>query len=676
MAVFGDLFRKYLDHGLHCIPIGDDKNPIVSGFDVWSDVGIDEKTADNLEKNYSHLPRIGLLMGKASGLIAFDFDYEYHDKKSKISKKDFELDKAHVEREILRLLPQTPAIKVGKKGWTRFYKWTAEWGESSNYQCDRNGIRLFDFIAWHKQTVIPPSLHSTVDGEATYYKWIGAEISSCLDDIPELDRSIVETIQYKFSQKRKGEERHDKLFDFIVLQLRLGVDPDVVAKKLVEHDKKIHGAKTYLDDKKYNRRLSSEAYARKWIERCLKYAKDNNEALSSPVISDNKLINNRDYFFELFPVILGEHRVDLLSKKFMRSKIITSPNGKTKRHWSPIMNNIASIRSDCHAHGFSRSYTEDHLSAYKDSLKPELLIDIKEWDNIDRIDTILRFAPARNLVLNGASNDDYEKQHAMYLDIVKDISGGTFRRVFDSNEQNLCTIFRGGQGIGKNTFIAKVWGEPFDDYFSEINIYQDQQKNYDAVKGKIICVIGEFDQTNKAALSFVKELITNASSTYRSAYAHESETHTFHHTLFSASNFDNVLKDTSGNRRYAIFDLDFINYEYTEHCDKEQLLAQFYHLYKTNYRMSDASKEWLKAFNASETPDDPITGAIDLYKAKVKLQFGKRTDRFLDNVDVIEILSSVSRATGVKDQWIRQTLKRVGLSVKTKTGVKFLNIAE
>jgi hypothetical protein len=675
MGVFGDIFSLYRDYGLHCVPVGDNKNPIEPGFADWADNGIDDATANRIEAQYHYCDRIGLLMGKASGLICFDFDYEYDEKKSTISKSKFDDDRVVVETEILKLLPPTPAIKVGRKGWTRFYKWSYQWDEHSNYQPNRSGVRLFDLISWHKQTVIPPSLYGfdKKTNSIINYKWIGKPIHECLDDIPELDRTIVNTIQYNFGQKIKGEERHDKLFNYILLQLRLGIDPNELAKKLVIYDKKINN-KTYLDDPKYNKHMSAEAYAAKWIARCTQYVKENGENISSPVISDKKLINNRDYFFELFPVLLGEHKIDLLSNKFLKSHEIKSPNGKISKKWTPVFNDIGSLRSDCHASGFNKTYTEDHLCAYAKTIEPSLLIDIKEWDGIDRLDKICRIVPARNIIPLGITEELYEQKHLIYVDIVKDISAGIFRRVYDSQEQNLTTILRGGQGVGKNTLIQKVWSDPFGYYSAEINVSPDQQKNYDAVDGRIVCVIGEFDQASKVAVSFIKELITNASATYRKAYARESDKYEFHHTIFTASNFPNVFKDHTGNRRYVIFDMDYINMEYQDHCDSDQLLAQFYHLYKNNYRMSDEAKAWIKHYNATETPDDPSEIALDIYRNLMAVRFKGTSSRYLGNAEVAQVITETARLSGVKDQWIRQEIRRRGLSKRDDTGMKYLNV--
>jgi hypothetical protein len=121
--------------------------------------------------------------------------------------------------------------------------------------------------------------------------------------------------------------------------------------------------------------------------------------------------------------------------------------------------------------------------------------------------------------------------------------------------------------------------------------------------------------------------------------------------------------------------MDYINIEYLEYCDQDQLLAQFYSLYRNNYRMSEASKIWIKKFNESETPDDPAFIALDIYKNKILQTYKGLPRKHLTNNEVANIISEVSRLTGVKDQWIRQEIRRAGLSERTKTGMTYLNIS-
>jgi predicted P-loop ATPase len=262
----------------------------------------------------------------------------------------------------------------------------------------------------------------------------------------------------------------------------------------------------------------------------------------------------------------------------------------------------------------------------------------------------------------------------MYADIMKDVAAGIFRRTFDSMEQNLFTIIRGGQGVGKNTFIEKVFGQPFSYYSAEVNVGIDMAKNYDAVEGKLVCIIGEFDQTQKVQISFLKELITNASFTARRAYERASDRYELKQTFFSGSNFDEVLKDPSGARRFLILDMPFINYEYTEHCDNEQLVAQFFHLYKSGHRMKEESKAWIMNFNRGETPENPIELALESYVDRIRKKFHMSAQDWLSNTEVEEIIHDACKLHNVPPIRFRQMLNRRKLS-KRSNGIWYCNVA-
>jgi hypothetical protein len=364
----------------------------------------------------------------------------------------------------------------------------------------------------------------------------------------------------------------------------------------------------------------------------------------------------------------------------MRFTEVKTAYGTTVKRWSPVLNDLAQFRSDVMEIGLKREFVEDHLIRYRDSLAPSFVMDIPEWDGIDRVDKICRLVPAVNIVPTlgekeaelGRTN---EEGHAIYVDIVKDIASGIFRRAFDSMEQNLFTIIRGPQGVGKNTLIEKLYGQPFSYYSAEVNVGIDMAKNYDAVEGRLVCIIGEFDQTQKVQISFLKELITNASFTARRAYERAADRYELKQTFFSACNFDNVLKDSSGNRRFVIFDMPNINYEYADHCDSGQLLAQYFALYKSGHRMSPASKKWIADFNLGETPEDPIEIAFESYVARIKRSFGGSIEEWLSNEQVGEIIKDVCLDNMVPATRFRQTLTRRKLS-KRSNGTKYFNLSK
>lgn len=676
MGVFSDYVIKYSELGLSCIPCKNDKKaPVFPGWQKYCDTLPSDDEIVSWSKQYDYIEKIGLCLGRASGVVAFDFDYAFDQTKTTKSADEFEKDQKMVERQILQMLPQTPCVKRGEKGWTRFYKWTPHLDENSNIFCDRNGVRLFDFLSWHKQTIIPPSIHSVNKdtGHLIRYVWIGASIEESFDDLPTIDLSIIEDIKATFCNKNnleKSNGRHGELLPFLILTLKIQKDINVVAKMLVEKDKSLHKDNPYLSDKKHHSSEDAIKNATNWALRVSRWMSDKTFTNEVSKLSG---IDQKTYF-EFFKQVLPEHKVEKLSEAFLMKVSTEDSSGAISERWRPVENYIKSIRSDAVEVGLSRTYVEDHLSRYKDTLKPDFLFKIEKWDGIDRLEKIARLCPARNYV-NSTDPDEYEHQISCYTSMLKHTAAGILRRAYDSEEQNESPVLRGPQGVGKNHFIINVYGKPFTQhYWSEITVTQDQQKNYDAVDGKLVVIIGEFDQASKVQISFIKELLTNSGYSSRRAYDRRSDRYTLHHTMFSASNFESVLKDTSGNRRFNIYDFDHINWEYINYCQPEQLLAQYYELYLKGYKMTQDARNMVNAFIAGETPEDPIETAVAYYRDRFKKVLPLRQEEWIEGHLMVDFLKEVEIKTGVKNQWIRSRLKKLGISKKSKNGVLFKNL--
>lgn len=669
VGVFSDHVRRYLDYGLVTIPCKDKRPVLGKEWERFCNETPTEDLVDKWEKQFKDINQLGLALGKSTFLSAFDFDYEYNEKKCNVSKEQFEKDRKNIERQILALLPPTPAIKTGRKGWTRLYR---SHGNLENAQCERNGVRLFDFLARNKQTIIPPSKYS--DDTDIVYRWQGPPIEECLDDVPFITQDTIAEIKFMLGEELDDNSRHGKLFKWIVRQSIITKDLNLLVKSAIAHDKEINNP-TYLTDKKHFKTDDAVKNTTEWVKRIIKWrsAKPKGGGDSEAIAA---IKSSREMYFQFFSQLLGKHKVDLMSDRLMVDVEIKTEYGTKTRRWRPADNMIKEIRSEARNIGLKHDPVEDHLSAYRKTLVPGLLLEIPKWDGVDRLGEICKITMPTNAPIE------------IYTDIMKDIAAGIFRRAFDSMEQNLFTIIRGPQGAGKNYFIDKVFCQPFGHYAAEVNVGTDQAKNYDAVEGRLVCVIGEFDQTQKVQVSFIKELITNASFTARRAYERTSERYDLRQTFFSASNFNNVLKDTSGNRRYVIWDMPKISWEYSKFCDSDQLRAQYFELYKENYRMGDKSRAWIKEFNAEETPDDPLELAVESYVeankkmtginyfADAQLSNGAaeiRSKDWLSSADVDEIIVEACRRHRISETRFRQELKRRGLS-KRSNGTWFANL--
>jgi hypothetical protein len=670
MGIFSENVRRYYEHGLVVIPCKDKRPILGKDWQKFCDIPPDDKLIDRWESAYSDVNQLGLAFGKSTFLSGFDFDYEYNERKCSISEKEFQKDRKLVERQLLSILPPTPCIKVGRKGWTRIYR---SHGSLENAQCDRNNVRLFDFMARNKQTIIPPSKYS--DDSDIVYRWIGDPIEECMDDIPFITQDMVSEIKMLFGEGVEDNSRHGLLFRWIVRQCVIDTDVNVIAKKAVEFDRASNPS-PYLSDKKHNPTDDAFANALAWVKRIVRW-RDSKPKGSGDYELMATCKNSSEMYFQFFSDSLGKHKVDIITDRLMKFVTVKSEYNTVTSRWRPVDNMVRELRAGVRDLGLKHEPVEDYLASYKKTLVPGLLLDIPAWDGVDRLGEICRLTCPVNV-----------PSVEIYLDVMRHISAGIFRRCFDSMEQNLFTIIRGPQGSGKNYFIEHVFARPFGHYSAEVNVGNDQAKNYDAVEGRLVCVIGEFDQTQKVQVSFVKELVTNASFTARRAYERVSDRYDLRQTFFSASNFDNVLKDSSGNRRYVIWDMPKIDWSYSSFCDPDQLRAQYFSLYKAGYRMGTESAAWIRSFNAEETPEDPLVLAVEMYLDEVRkmtapiFDLGAELSRgaadvrskdWLSNEDVREIITRSCKIYQISEARFRQELKRRGLS-KRSNGTWFANI--
>src|SRR3546814_13758918 len=108
----------------------------------WSVFGSRMPTDEEQQHWLASFPKgnIGLPFGPASGLCAIDIDTE---------------DEALVQA-ILDILPETPWVRVGKKGMGLAYRWE---GQKNFKLRGAAGGMICEFLGLGNQMVMPPSIH-------------------------------------------------------------------------------------------------------------------------------------------------------------------------------------------------------------------------------------------------------------------------------------------------------------------------------------------------------------------------------------------------------------------------------------------------------------------------------------------------------------------------------------
>lgn len=587
MGIFSDWASRYYESGLSVLPV--DPKTKSCYIDKWTEKFShnfpSELHQDEYIENYKDHD-LGLATGEASGVIAIDFDYEMADCKV-------------IESLVIGVLPPSTVIKKGSKGWTAFYKYTPE---ITNRGINRFGTRMIDVLTTGRLTVLPPS-HHTKDG--IVYKWLTPDTLLDIDvnDLNELTLKHIDQLEEIalldnsiFNEVLKETEaRHDIIVGFILKNSDVAKDLEELCQMTLNFDVnrfQSHEKGPYFQDKKYLKSGKPYDICKKLVERVVDYKKRRRlaQGITWEIGKYPKLHNEgkkASTVYEDFKSFFEFNWPNVRYDKIKKCAFFYEDN---RRKWTPIENLLKVIESDASQLGLSPSYVDRHLQKWVSEMKPRLLIDIPHWDRKDRIAEMVSKLTFKNI----------DQLHAENL--IKGFCANIFNRLQNPMNQNKMMIFKGDQGLGKDRWIAHLFGG-FNDYFSEIEFQQRKTENYQTIASLLIGNIPEFDETNKIEISMIKSLITSPGATFRTPYSRQPEYVPFYISYVSSCNFDNILRDSSGNRRYMIFDVEKISWNYDD-IDKRQLLAQCFALFKSKYVVPQDSVDAMDKIISDQTPDD------------------------------------------------------------------------
>lgn len=324
----------------------------------------------------------------------------------------------------------------------------------------------------------------------------------------------------------------------------------------------------------------------------------------------------------------------------------------------PIVNNIEVLKSDVLAIGLPVSRMIPYLYRWEKEFTPKVLLKgYQEWDGKDRIAEIFSYVKFKKM----------SDSHC--VEIIKDWFGKMWARVENPANQNFCMIFHGNQGIGKDTLINSILSG-LKTYYSSIVISHDEKNNFDMMNKSIAINISEFERTSKTDISTLKNMITASSMTYRSAYAREATRKVLRTSFISTTNFEDALVDSSGNRRFKFLYIDSIDYAYSYLINESycmQILAQAYHLFKTNYKPSNeaiaAAKEIIDLLSPDSIEDKEAI-VLREYCERIKVMAVHLGTYRLDGSQTLSIFADLTKTFNMSDQGIRKLIKRNLLSKK------------
>lgn len=310
--------------------------------------------------------------------------------------------------------------------------------------------------------------------------------------------------------------------------------------------------------------------------------------------------------------------------------------------------------------GLARSHVQAALADYEvRGLKASLQIPIPQWDGRDRLAEMSRCLKMRDPRL---TSDVVEY-------FVKDWIVKCFAKIYEPKEQNRVIIFQGEQGIGKDEWLKTLCGG-FGRYFITPSVPSlakaSEQHFAEQVYNKCVALFDEFVRL-KGMEAILKALITREAFTMRLPYEPRAQEYKHRCSYVASCNFSSVLTDSTGNRRYLVFELapgKSISWEYgrTEE-DKAQIVAQAHTIYEAGrWRPIAEYEELMSAIVSERTPNSGEDDLVDTFESHLESHpslklTDKRKTLYLQS-ELGGVFDAVAKDMDLKASEVKAALKK------------------
>ncbi|MBC8112550.1 MAG: PriCT-2 domain-containing protein [Verrucomicrobia bacterium] len=150
-------------------------------------------------------------------------------------------------------------------------------------------------------------------------------------------------------------------------------------------------------------------------------------------------------------------------------------------------------------------------------------------------------------------------------------------------------VLSGRQFSGKSFFFAHLLPPGLPGSYCSHTVFKGGSREKDDILQMIsqwLLVDEEFESLNRgnAGAETLKRYITASAFSFRQPYARRTNTHNRLCAFAACTNHDDILTDTTGNRRYCVLKIrEDIDWEGYNSIDKLDLLMEAYHLYQQDY---------------------------------------------------------------------------------------------
>lgn len=387
-------------------------------------------------------------------------------------------------------------------------------------------------------------------------------------------------------------------------------------------------------------------------------------------------------YIGLIELHLGKLKRDIFSGNLMYFD-------NSERIWLPAANREDSLRAIARQESLETNINyagagiKENLALLEQEGPRSLIVDIPTWDGDDR----LKFLCSKVRL-----NEDQLIGAVTFEEIVKTWCANLFRKLEDPSmnqspaREFVLILSSKTQEIGKDYWIRSLLCG-LGQWFSSFHVSNDTTDLYMQLHESMALYLGEFDRTNRVEAGLMKDLITSDHSKIRAKYDRKGAYRHSRASFIASCNGTDVFRDHTGNSRFALFEIDSIERNYSKSEDFSlQCMAQAKKLAADGYNASLSAWKELNRSRDELTPDDPHLTIIDIWN--------QQANKFLDQLRLTDsddysnimatgiipntinapIIKDVSAMAGVSPRVVRLSLASQRLLTRTKTarGVRFM----
>jgi predicted P-loop ATPase len=146
-------------------------------------------------------------------------------------------------------------------------------------------------------------------------------------------------------------------------------------------------------------------------------------------------------------------------------------------------------------------------------------------------------------------------------------------------------------GTGKTEWFRRLFPDQLKPYFDDISTGMKENDFHILMTQKLLLLDDEFDAKRKKEENAMKSLLSKQAFALREPYGRSNVTLARIAVLCGTTNDENILADTSTNRRFLPIGVHGINKTLYNSIDKIDLFIEAYHLWKTGFQWNLTSEE-------------------------------------------------------------------------------------